>query len=198
MLGNDAEWFLFGGLLDQTDAYSPPYPDQLTEYMAYQYGANKPAFSPGFLNAQLPSGLTRYLAFGGAANAPSENKAWYFSGMRAPGFGPIYTVNGNDSETAINVSSTLITLDMGTQQQEKWTNASLPDYISGRANPELVWVPVGAQGILVALGGVIYPNWVTITQKSGNEQASVSASPGGSDPIRSLRIYPLPGYAGRC
>ncbi len=174
MLGNDDEWFLYGGLLRQTDAFSAPHADDVTAYQGYQYGAQKPSFRPGFLTDQLPSGMTRYVAYGGAAHAPSENKAWYFSGMRSPSWGEIYTVSGNDSLTAVNVSNTLITLDMSTQQQEKWSNQTLPDSIHGRANPELVWVPVGAQGILVAVGGVVYPEFIEVTHQSANEKASVS------------------------
>jgi hypothetical protein len=173
MLANDNEWFLYGGLLRQTDAFAQPHDDDVTGYQAYQYGVDKPAFRPGFLTDQLPKGMTRYVAYGGAANAPSENKAWYFSGLRSPSWDHIYTVSGNESLTAINVSNTLITLDMTTQQQETWSNKTLPEYISGRANPELVWVPVGAQGILVALGGVVYPDFVTAARQSQNEAASV-------------------------
>ena len=174
MLGNDDEWYLYGGLLKQTQAFSDPPDNAVTAYQAYQYGVDKPAFRAGFLNDVLPDGMTRYLAYGGAANAPSENKAFYFSGLRSPSWGPIYTVGINSSLTAINVSDTLITLDMTTQQDEKWKNVTLPDFIKGRANPELVWVPVGAQGILVALGGVVYPDFVNVTRKSANEPASVS------------------------
>ena len=176
MLANDHEWFLYGGLLKKTDAFAPPREDDILSYQASQYGVDKPSFRPGFLNDRLDQGVTRYVAYGGAANAPSENKAWYFSGMRAPGFGDIYTVNGNDSLTASNVSNTLITLDMTTQQQEHWKNATLPSFIAGRANPELVWVPIGSQGILVALGGVIYPDFTRVDQKSVNEAASVCAT----------------------
>ena len=174
MLGNDDEWFLYGGLLRQTDAFSEPADDAGTSYQAYQYGVDKPGFRAGFLNYDLPDDMTRYIAYGGAANAPSENKAFYFSGLRSPTWGPVYQPSINESLTAINVSNTFITLDMTTQQDEKWKNVTLPDFIKGRANPELVWVPVGAQGILVALGGVVYPNFVNITGKSENEAASVS------------------------
>jgi len=174
MLGNDGEWFLYGGLLRKTDAFAPPREDDVTGYQAYSYGVEKPSFRPGFLNARLDPGVTRYVAYGGGASAPSENKAWYFSGMRAAGFGDIFTVSANDSLNANNVSNTLITLDMTTQQKEKWSNATLPDFIKGRANPELVWVPVGAQGILVALGGVVYPDFVRAQMQSANEAASVS------------------------
>jgi hypothetical protein len=177
MLANDAEFFLYGGLLRNTAAFSPPHPDDVTSYQAFQYGVKKDGFIPGFVNDRLPTGMTRYLAYGGAASAPSENKAWYFSGMHSPSWGEIFTPSLNDSSTAVNVSSTLITLDMSTQQQETWRNDTLPSSIQGRANPELVWVPVGAQGMLLALGGVVYPDFVSALHQSSNSTASASSSP---------------------
>lgn len=178
MLGNDNEWFLYGGLVAQTDAYSPPRSDDVIAYAAYQYGAQKPAFGAGFFTAQLPDPMTRYVAYGGAANAPSENKAWYFSGMKSPTDGPIFYPSGsNESILAVNVSNTLITLDMSTQSSEKWTNTTLPGNIKGRAGPELVWVPASSQGILVALGGVTYPEFDNAAHKSKNETASEAESP---------------------
>ncbi|CAK7227000.1 hypothetical protein SCUCBS95973_006388 [Sporothrix curviconia] len=189
MLANDDEWFLYGGLLVDTDQFALPDGDAAQLYQQYQYGADKPSFRPGFINVDLPANVTRYVAYGGAASAPSENKAWYFSGLRSPTYGPIYTVSGVDALTAINVSDTLITVDMATQNSETWTNATLlpPSSSSssssssaetkGRANPSLVWVPVGAQGILVAVGGVLDPEWVSVSGKSENANASAAASP---------------------
>lgn len=178
ILGNDHEWFLYGGLLRQTDEFTEPSATSVLGYQKFQYGVEKPAFLPGFLNVELPTGLSRYLAYGGAASAPSENKAWYFSGMHAPGFGPIYEPGRNESLTAINISSTLITLDMATQQKESWKNDSLPPEILGRAGPELVWVPVGSQGILAALGGVVFPGYTRTSGRSSNEVVSKETSPG--------------------
>ncbi|CAK7212564.1 hypothetical protein SBRCBS47491_001509 [Sporothrix bragantina] len=177
MLSNDDEWFLYGGLLANTDQFALPAGNAAQLYQQYQYGADKPAFRPGFINVDLPTNVTRYVAYGGAASAPSENKAWYFSGLRSPSYGPIYTVSGVDSLTAINVSDTLITVDMATQNSETWTNATLAPSVSGRANPSVVWVPVGAQGILVAVGGVVDPEWVSVSGKSKDVNASTAASP---------------------
>ena len=119
--------------------------------------------------------MTRYVAYGGAASAPSENLAWYFAGLRAAGSGPIYNVASANKSTAANfTSNTLITLDMAKQQFETFTNTTLPPEIPGRANPELVWVPVGKRGILVSLGGVVYPDFVTVVAKSDNATGSVS------------------------
>ena len=94
-------------------------------------------------------------------------------------WGPPFPAPGVSSYFAgINRNKTMITLDLATQQQEKWKNTTLPDFIKGRANPEVVWLPVGAQGILVILGGVIYPDFVEVNRKSENLAASVRSLTG--------------------
>lgn len=173
MLANDDDYFLYGGLLIETDQYSEPDADEIEEWRGYDYGVEKPSFAQGF-RTDKPTNLTRYLAYGGASNVPSENLAFYFSGMRAPDWGDIYYPSGNESLTASVVADTMIILDMAVQDSETWSNVTLPDEIPGRANPELVWVPVGEKGILVALGGVVYPEFITGFHASDNETASVS------------------------
>ncbi|RYP51994.1 hypothetical protein DL768_002790 [Monosporascus sp. mg162] len=168
MLANDHEFFLYGGLLRRTDAYSPPDANEVLSYQVSQYGIQKDGFQPGFVEKELPEGMTRYVTYGGAVNAPSENKAWYFGGMRAEEWGPIFYPSSNTSINPTNISHTLITLDMAVQQQEVWTNDTLPQEIRGRADPEVVWVPVGEQGILVVLGGVSYPDFATPSGSSEN------------------------------
>lgn len=54
-------------------------------------------------------------------------------------------------------SSRLISIDMSVMRSEKWTNDTLPSDITPRKSAELVWLPVGEQGMLVALGGAL--NW---------------------------------------
>ncbi|KAI1877277.1 uncharacterized protein JN550_001349 [Neoarthrinium moseri] len=178
MLANDNEFFLYGGLLTYTDTFAAPDAENVIGYQQYQYGAPKEKFNQGFLFKELPEGdLTRYLAFGGAANAPSENKAYYFGGMRSRSWGPIYVPTINDSLNALETSDTLITLDMTTQQEETWHNDTLPPDIKGRGGSSLVWVPVGEQGILVALGGVTKPDFTNGNLTSENEGQSKNDSP---------------------
>ncbi|KAK7749961.1 hypothetical protein SLS62_008070 [Diatrype stigma] len=177
MLANDHEFFLYGGLLRRTDVFSPPDADAVLAYQISQYGTPKPDFHPGFAQNELPDGLTRYITFGGAANAPSENKGWYFGGMHAPGWGPVYYPSANESINPTNTSNTLITLDMSVQYEEKWANATLPEEIKGRADPAVVWVPVSEQGILVVLGGVSYPDYNNPTADSQNAAQSQKESP---------------------
>ncbi|KAI0021266.1 hypothetical protein F4780DRAFT_296077 [Xylariomycetidae sp. FL0641] len=175
MLANYDEFFLYGGLLTQVDSYDPPDGDNVLSYQISQYGPEH-TFSPGFLNVNLPDNFTRYVTYGGAANAPSENKAFYFGGNRSPTWGPIYyPVNASTSPT--NVSDTLITLDMGSQTSPEWKNDTLPSDIPSRSNPSMVWVPVGEQGILVVLGGVSYPEYDNTAQTSQNEAQSEKDSP---------------------
>ncbi|KAL8337977.1 hypothetical protein RB598_006724 [Gaeumannomyces tritici] len=179
LLGNDKAFYLYGGLLTKTDTLSAPERDSVYAYRGYQANPeSRAAFSPGFFLNRLPTNLTRYLAYGGAASAPSENKAWYFGGQHSPSWGPIYTPTLNNSENAINASNTLITLDMsGPDGSEKWSNVTL-DNVKGRANPELVWVPYGAQGLLIAIGGVTYPDFDNGRLQSSNAAASESESKG--------------------
>jgi hypothetical protein len=175
LLYNNEQFFLYGGLLQKTDTATPPVGDQVLSYEKYPQGPSL-AFSPDFINKPLGENNTRYITYGGAASAPSENLAWYFSGLRSPTWGPIYTAAGaaaNVNLSASEVASTLITLDMAERRDETFTNVTLPSKIDGRANPELVWVPVGDRGILVALGGVVFPDFVTIVGQSTDEEASV-------------------------
>ncbi|KAL9946212.1 hypothetical protein ACHAP6_000874 [Verticillium nonalfalfae] len=175
LLGNDAEVTLFGGLVKKAELDKAPAEDEVLTYQRYQYGPERGNFRPNFVTNEL-DGVSRYITDGGAASAPSENKAWYFGGMRGPEWGPVFQRSANMSENAANVSHTLITLDMKDQLTPVWTNTTLPESIQGRANPEVVWVPVGEQGILVVIGGVTYPDWVSPTRRSENAAQSKEES----------------------
>lgn len=178
MLANDDEFFLYGGVyLSNTQLYPDPDADEVLGYQAYQYGPDKPLWDKGFVDDTLDNDVTRYVAYGAAVNAPSENKAWYFSGLRSPVFGTIFDNPLNDTTKAVNVSDTMIVLDMAEQLSETWTNKTLPKAIQGRSNAEVVWVPVGKEGILVVLGGVVYPEWAGKSGKSPNQTASEEESP---------------------
>ncbi|AEO60577.1 hypothetical protein MYCTH_2309903 [Thermothelomyces thermophilus ATCC 42464] len=180
LLGNDSEFCLYGGMSAPSTGSSDPPGDSVLCYQAYQYGADKPRFRPGFIDRDLGENVTRYVAYGGAASAPSENLAWYFSGLRSPTWGKIYMppYDGGGATFANTVSNRLITMDMANPVSVTFTNDTLPRNIPGRANPELVWVPVGFRGVLVALGGVVYPDWVNASNpRSANETASREQSP---------------------
>ncbi|KAG6028592.1 hypothetical protein E4U41_000632 [Claviceps citrina] len=191
ILANNAEFFLYGGALFQDDTlYDQPSGDAVLGYRRYAYGPEKPLWQKGFTGGHLDDGVTRYVAYGAAVNAPSEDKAWYFSGLTSPTRGPIIQNSANASTKAATISNTLIGLDMAEQLEEKWSNTTLPDKIKGRSNAEVVWVPVGKQGILVVIGGAVYPEWATNGHKSENETASELESP---EFTRVIDVYDVAG-----
>jgi hypothetical protein len=148
---------------------SPP-DDQVLSYAGYQYGPYKSAWAAGWNQESLSDNVTRYVTNGAGASAPSENLGFYFSGMRAPDWGD-FTLNNLGSNTT---ADTLITLDMSTMRAGKWSNNTLPSYIPGRANAELVWVPVSESGALVAIGGVINPIEIYRNQKANSTRTEES------------------------
>ncbi|KIV94582.1 hypothetical protein PV10_02335 [Exophiala mesophila] len=175
MFTNDGELYLYGGLPRLTDATSPQSAQAVLGYEAYQYGPDRPSWAPGFYQGTLPDDVTRYVTNGAGVSAPSEDLGFYFSGMRAPGWGPIYY----DDSSANVTANTLIQVDMSTMRNEEWTNITIPDNIPARANAELVWVPASERGILVAIGGVIEPEeiWARGLNESQQEE-SRAQSPG--------------------
>lgn len=176
LLGNDDEFYLYGGAWRETDTSAEPISNQDFVYRGYAYGIDQTQFASGPNTYSLDGDMTKYIAYGAAANAPSENLAFYFSGMRAPTWGAIYSGTGNTTFVPSETSNTLITLDLTTQYAETWSNDTLPDSITPRASPEMIWVPVGEKGILVALGGVTYPGYVAGGFQSSNATASVGLS----------------------
>lgn len=178
MLANYDSFFLYGGapfLINFDDA---PAGNDVLGYEAYAQEPGQSIFSPGFEDAKLPTGMNDYMAFGAAVSVPSENLGWYFPGMVSPSHGPIYFNEGNfTTNSADDISNNFVALDMSEQFHQTWTNTTLPPHIQGRANPEVVWVPVGEQGILVVLGGVTFPQWVTADQTSSDPSASEKESP---------------------
>lgn len=152
MFANYDELILYGGLTRLTDSVSSPPPNETLGYEAYQYGPESADWVPDFNLQTLPSNVTPYVTNGAGVSAPSENLGYYFSGMGAPDGGLIQ----DPIPPANTIANTLITVDMSIMGQGSWTNSSLGN-ISGRANAELVWVPVSTAGILIAIGGVINP-----------------------------------------
>ncbi|TAQ85813.1 hypothetical protein B7494_g5867 [Chlorociboria aeruginascens] len=162
MFANDYEWITYGGLLAYSLAASPQLATAFSEYFVYP--TIQTSFTPGFQIGTLPDGVTRYVTDGAAVSVPSENLGFYFSGLRANSSGPIYFPSDNETVNADQLSDTLIKVDMGVEYQEKWSNITLPPTVPGRANAEVVWVPVSEQGILVAIGGVVKPAYDNANQ----------------------------------
>ncbi|KAG9236167.1 hypothetical protein BJ875DRAFT_372696 [Amylocarpus encephaloides] len=166
MLANDNEWITYGGLYKNTDAYKPQDANAVAAYQRYQYGPPRDQFQPGYVLQDLPTGMTRYVSNGAPVSVPSENLGFYFSGLRSASSGAIFDspAASNSSFRANVTSATLISLDLSVQGKEVWNNDTLPTTVPGRANAEIVWVPVGTRGILVAIGGVINPSFATVSQ----------------------------------
>ena len=74
------------------------------------------------------------------------------------------------------VSTTLISVDMSTQRSEKWANQTLPTSVPGRANPEIAWVPVSKQGVLIAMGGSVDPVFAYDTLSLNDSQKAHDVS----------------------
>ncbi|KAK0118301.1 hypothetical protein ONS95_012595 [Cadophora gregata] len=165
MFANDYEWFTYGGKLRTTDQFKAPAGDAVASWQVYPSGPPK-EFNSGFILGTLPNGVTRYVTDGAAVSVPSENLGYYFAGLRSASSGSIFNLPGprNQSVNADQLSTTLIEINMAKQGGETWKNSTLPTSVPGRANAEVVWVPVSEKGILVAIGGVIFPSYANVNQ----------------------------------
>ncbi|KAL4985617.1 hypothetical protein BDW68DRAFT_164778 [Aspergillus falconensis] len=186
MFANDNMFYLYGGLLDNTDDIDDPAADTVLAYQAHQYGPHRTEWEPRFVISNLDDGVTRYITSGAGVNAPSENMGWYISGMRAPGWGPIW-----DNETATNVSQRMITVDMSDMEKPVFGNVSLPDDVPGRANAEAVWLPVAESGVIVLIGGVTEPETIYAAGLSDEQiEESERESPA---LMRTVSVYDVAG-----
>jgi len=188
LFANDGEFFTYGGLLTQSDAFEAPRADSVLGYEKYWYGPAGKQFTPGFIAGELPNNVTRYVTYGGSVNVPSENKGYYFGGMKQSRSGPIFYPSANTSLNPDTYSNTLISIDMANQQNEVWTNETVPSNIPGRANPELVWVPVGNKGLLIAIGGVVDPVYAQPASFLNATQLANSVSPPRKTPFPSQKL----------
>ncbi|KAF9894123.1 hypothetical protein FE257_009096 [Aspergillus nanangensis] len=148
MFANEGELILYGGALDETDSSSEPHDDETMRYERYQYGPQRDSWSPAVYDGELDNDVTRYITSGAGVSAPSENLGFYFSGLHAENWGPVY--DGFVNET----SDRLITVDMSSMGDGTWSNRTLPGEIQNRINAEAVWIPVSTSGALVIIGGV--------------------------------------------
>ncbi len=172
------------GLVRLTDSYkTPPDAHAVLGYEANQYGPERTGWSRGFIQSTLPDNVTRYVSNGAAVSVPSENLGFYFGGLRA-GWG-----STTQATKDWDLANTLIEVDMSTMRGEQWSNITLPDDILPRAGAELVWIPVGGQGILVAIGGM---NAVEYLLPAGlNSTQGSDASKEAPSFISSLPVYDI-------
>lgn len=153
-----------------TNVTDEPAGDTVLGYQAYQYNSDASMWAPKWFSEDLPSGVSRYNTNGAGVSAPSEDMGFYFSGMRAAGWGS-FTYNDMKSN---KTADTLITVNMAEMGKGEWSNYTLPDYVPGRSKGELVWVPVSKSGVLVAIGGVVEPVEFWRTTELSDSQISES------------------------
>ncbi|OJD11600.1 hypothetical protein AJ78_07656 [Emergomyces pasteurianus Ep9510] len=185
MLANDHKFYLYGGLLKSSDFESPPDEQRLLAYEAYQYWPLATAWKPGFLFEDLNNDLTNYITDGAAVSVPSENKAFYFSGHRGENWGMIQDPSPRPNFT----SNALISVDMTKMRFPKWENSSLLGAIPGRADAELVWIPVSGSGVLIAIGGVVHPERFTPGRLSQEKQEENNRT--GPGFMRTVPLYDI-------
>ncbi|KIX95117.1 uncharacterized protein Z520_09033 [Fonsecaea multimorphosa CBS 102226] len=101
---------------------------------------------------------------GAGANAPSENLSFYFSGL--------YNENGTAFSyfnPPTDYSPYLIKVDTTNQGHAQWTRSLLTDSnITLRSEGALVWIPASTQGLLIAIGGVVYPSDLHFYESTDN------------------------------
>jgi hypothetical protein len=146
---------------------SRPVPDEVLTY-----GTPVSRSQQGFEMRPLPSGVHQFITNGAAVSAHNEQLSFYFSGMHVPDWQSII-----ESDHLANLTAnTLITAYISVADGIKWENDTLPQDIPGRANAELVWIPVSQSGILVAIGGVIFPESLTASRNLTKDRADESVS----------------------
>lgn len=164
--------FQHRGLARLTNSENPPPSDVILGYEVYEYSTNIPNWNTGFIQKSTDNDVTRYVTNGAGVSAPSENLGFYFSGMRGPSWG---SIEGGD-RSANTTANSFVTVNMTTMRLETWQNMTLPTNVTPRANAELVWLPVGESGVLVAIGGVINPEIITPERNLTESQAAQSVS----------------------
>lgn len=144
--------------------------DEVLTYDAPEQPAQASQSQQGFNMKPLPSGVHQFITNGAAVSAQSENLSFYFGGMHVPDWQTII-----ESDYLANLTAnTLITVNVSVADDIKWENDTLPQDIPGRANAELVWIPVSQSGVLVAIGGVIFPESLTGSRSLPKDRANES------------------------
>lgn len=161
---------LYGGLDQNTDKRAHLHDDSVLAMNLFKHG-QLPLTDSGKLDVRTLEPVTRNVAEGAYVSAPSENLGFVFSGTRVSNL--IYACterhnlmilqNQNWSqilqdatvpESEANVlSNQLITVDLTNMDGETWSNTTIPRNVPPRAGAELVWIPAGKKGTLVAIGG---------------------------------------------
>lgn len=154
------------------DSASPPPAEVILGYEAYEDSASIEGWQPGFEQKSTNNSVTHHVTNGAGVSVPSENLGFYFSGMRGSTGELLEGGNGSTYTT----TPSLITVNMTAMRNESWQNVSLPANVPGRANAEIVWLPVSDSGILVVIGGVINPEILSPNRNLTYEDITASVS----------------------
>ncbi|KAI9750967.1 MAG: hypothetical protein M4579_006227 [Chaenotheca gracillima] len=187
MFANDDELYLYGGLLRDTDGEKLPSATDALGYEQYQYGPYRERWTPGIYSNSLPDDITRYVTGGAGVNVPSENLGFYFSGLRGQNWGEI-RAGGQPRYNATVIAKSLVSINMTTMRNETYSNKTIDSSIPGRVNGELAWIPTSDQGLLVAIGGVINPEWAFVRPTDQMKVQSQNTSPGF---MKSVPVYDI-------
>lgn len=151
-LANDYEFMLYGGLDQNTDKRAHLHDDSVLAMNLFKHG-QLPLTDSGKLDVRTLEPVTRNVAEGAYVSAPSENLGFVFSGTRNQNWSQILQ-DATVPESEANVlSNQLITVDLTNMDGETWSNTTIPRNVPPRAGAELVWIPAGKKGTLVAIGG---------------------------------------------
>jgi hypothetical protein len=153
------------------------YPEEASEpatpsdhVLGYQLYSNGSEQKTGPLNETLNTAVSNYITNGAGVNVPSESLGFYFSGL---------TVSGGDQplsppQTAMVAAESFIQVKMPSTQQATWSSLPWPTGVKPRANAQVVWLPVSSQGVLVVIGGVIYPSELAYGASENGSQVNES------------------------
>ncbi|KAF3906626.1 hypothetical protein ABW20_dc0109157 [Dactylellina cionopaga] len=172
MAANDNSFWLYGGLITNTDSIlSYPADDSVQRYDVYRQGADR-IWNEGWqVGAALTNNVNRYVTGGAGVNVRELNTTFYFSGARNKNWGEIRGPDSPPDSYRANVtSSQFISADLTDQTRTQWSNVTFSSPARPRVDAEMVYVPAGRLGALVVLGGVTSLQW----QQAASDIASAS------------------------
>ena len=150
MFTDELEIYTYGGLPSPYATSLPPA-DFVYGYRLYEDSPDVVMPELGPFSIMLPDGITRYITDGAGVSVPSEKLAFYIGGMTAS------EPTSFDAGEAQVSSDLFIKMNMSVPGALNASKQTLPTDVISRANGQLVWLPVSSQGLLVLLGGVVYP-----------------------------------------
>jgi hypothetical protein len=128
-------------------------PNEILGYQAYSSASGQTFVTQNkTVPATLPD-ISNYIVAGAGVNVPSESLGFYFSGLVASNWGQL-VYNADKGELPTILASWMIQINMSNPQKPEAVNLTLLEHVPPRAGAELVWIPVSAKGVLIAIGGL--------------------------------------------